>query len=141
MSLRIIHRFVGELPPEWQRWCSQLEDSLQRFQATVRDEFDRVDQQATRIYTETEVKTHQYRAQLWELVKVDTSGGNVTIVVPAPQPGNYGARIAVHKMTSPNTINVRAEDGSDITGLDPFPMGTQYYVLELISTSNGWQRN
>lgn len=70
-------------------------------------------------------------------VLVTTSGGNVTLTLPACQTVP-GFRLEVKKMTAANTLTVDGAASETIDGATTLAWTTQYQSYRLLSTGSEW---
>lgn len=69
------------------------------------------------------------------LVLVDTTAGNVTLTLPAPQTVP-GYRVEVKKQVAANTVTLSS--AANIDGSGTLAWSTQYQSFSVVSTSGTW---
>ena len=71
------------------------------------------------------------------LVKVDTSGGNVTITLP-PASSVTGYEVKVKKMTAANTLTLDGDGSETIDGAATLAWTVQYQSFTVVSDGTAW---
>jgi hypothetical protein len=71
------------------------------------------------------------------LVKVDTSGGNVTLTLP-PASSVTGYEVKVKKMTAANTLTLDGDGSETIDGAATLAWTVQYQSFTVVSDGTAW---
>ena len=128
--LRFVGTFNTKEPTELSRQLTQLEQNV--------DDAIRSTAKATLpVFTPTNRKTTTYTAAVGELVRVDTSAANVSIVLPVATPQNAGQSILVARMSSSNTLTVGSVSGL-VNATASLALTAAVRLFVLVSDGVGW---
>lgn len=85
----------------------------------------------------TPVRVGTVRAQPWQLVRVDTTAADVTVILPQANASNSGMQIAVHVIAGANQAIVR-DDLDSAFGKRSSPISLDYSGL-FVSVGTHWE--
>lgn len=128
--LRTIGTFRADNPTE-------LERQLSTFEQNVDDAIKSVSRGALPVFTPTNRKVSTYVASIGELVRVDSSAGDVDITIPVPTVDNAGKCIAISRLSASNAVNVASVSG-DINGASSLALTAAVQLFVLMSDGVAW---
>lgn len=128
--LRIIGTYLTDKPVELSRQLSQLEQN-------VDDAVKSVQRGTQPVFQPTNRKTATYTAAVGELVRVDTSASDVSVVLPVATPQNAGLTIAVARMSAANALTVGSASGL-VNGTASLTLTAAVRLFLLVSDGVGW---
>jgi hypothetical protein len=89
-------------------------------------------------YNPVITKTSNYTVTFNEgIILVDSSGGNVTIILPTAV-GNSGKRKIIKVIDKTNTVAVDGESGETIDGATSYTFSANYDCIEVVSNGTEW---
>jgi len=107
MTLKQVNQFHTSDPKLLDRELNTLEDNVAKETESIRSTFLPAPTCLTYTYSTSPGIVH---AQADTQLSVDTSMGNVTVVLPALSPKNFGRRFVILKRVTANTITIVCQD-------------------------------
>ncbi len=134
MSIQPGFRTIGAYdtdPDKLDRQVAQLEQN-------IADAMDRIGQQAQGALQITAKRTGPNRAQSNDCIIVDSSKGNVDVLLPAPSPLNAGDTIALVRLSAANVVTVKPTSGT-ISGATSYVVtATAYLRVDFLCIGTDW---
>jgi hypothetical protein len=85
----------------------------------------------------TEITTNTTLSALNQVIKADTSSGNITVTLPTAV-GNNGVHITVIKTSASNTLTIDGNASETINGAATQDLGDLYEVMDVVSDNANW---